>query len=138
MSKTIYGLTKGTEVEKKIAALAQAEANGTRNYYAMARLAREQNLPEDLAKTLECMADQESNHAGFYTVLNGGIPEDLFKRMEEAAKVECSAKEGLAPLVDCLRELGSEEAAAQAEEFINQEMHHGELLHELLKKYRNS
>lgn len=137
MSKNIYGLTKGTEVEKKIAALAQAEANGTRNYYAMARLAREQKLPEELAKTLECMADQESNHAGFYTVLNGGIPEDLFKRMEEAAKVECSAREGLAPLVDCLRKLGSEEAATQAEEFINQEMHHGELLHELLKKYRN-
>ncbi|MCI6619663.1 MAG: rubrerythrin [Prevotella sp.] len=132
----IYGLTKGSEMEKKIAALAQAEANGTKQYYAMARLAREQQLPQEVADTLERMADQESNHAGFYTVLNGGLPEDLFKMMEQAAKVECSAKKGISPLADCLRKMGAEEAADQVEVFINQELHHGEILQELLKKYR--
>ena len=39
MEKKLYGLTKGTELEKMITAAANAEANGTKQYYALARMA---------------------------------------------------------------------------------------------------
>ena len=39
---SIYGLTKGTELEQMVKAIMQAEANGTMMYYALARLAKEQ------------------------------------------------------------------------------------------------
>ena len=40
--KSIHGLTKGTELEKTAAMLAQGEAKGAMMYYALANLAREQ------------------------------------------------------------------------------------------------
>lgn len=136
MEEKLYGLTKGTEYEKMITAAANAEAAGAKLYYAVARLAREQQLPDEISKTMEEMADQESNHAGFYAMLNAACPKDIFDFMEHAAKSELSAENALSPLVPALRELGSEEAARQVEEFIRQEVHHGELLAALVKKYR--
>ena len=136
MEKKLYSLTKGTELEKMITAAANAEANGTKQYYALARMAREQQLPEEVSNTLEQMADQESNHAGFYAMLNGTYPEDIYGIMEKAAKGEYAAGKVLAPLAEALRALGSEEGAKQVEEFIRQEIHHGELLEQLIKKYR--
>ena len=38
--KSIHGLTKGTELEKTAAMLAQGEAKGAMMYYALANLAR--------------------------------------------------------------------------------------------------
>lgn len=132
----LYGLTKGTELEKMIEAAANAEANGTKKYYAMARIARAQGLPDEISETLEKMADQESNHAGFYAMLNAAVSDDLFKLMESSAKGEYNAEKTLTPLAAKFHEMGNENAAKQVEEFIRQEIHHGELLDELLKKYR--
>jgi len=132
----LYGLTKGTELEKYINAAATAEANGAKQYYTLARLAREQGLPSEIADAFEQMADQESNHAGFYALLNAGCPEDIFSVMEHLAKGEYAAEKALRPLADSLRAMGSEEAANQVEEFSRQEVHHGEILDELLKKYK--
>ncbi len=136
MTKKLYGLTKGTELEKMITAAANAEANGTKQYYALARMAREQNLPEEVSDTLEKLADQESNHAGFYAMLNGTYQEDIYAIMERSAKGEYAAEKALKPLADALRQMGSEEAAEQVEEFIRQEVHHGVVLEELVRKYR--
>lgn len=136
MDKKIYGLTKGTDLEKTIAMVANAEANGTKQYYAMARMAREQGLPEALATKLEELADQESTHAGFYATLNAEVPGDLFGVMERMAKGEYGAQKVLQPLADQLRAMGSEAAASQCEAFIRQETHHGEVLDELLRQYR--
>ena len=60
----IVGVTKGTPLEKQVGIIADAEVRGTKQYYALARAAREQGLPEEIAVKLEEMADQESNHAG--------------------------------------------------------------------------
>lgn len=40
------------------------------------------------------------------------------------------------PLAEKLRQLGSEDAAKQVEEFTKQEIHHGEMIDELFKKYK--
>ena len=44
--ESLHSLTKGTELEPMMAAMAQGEANGVMMYYALARLAKEQGLDE--------------------------------------------------------------------------------------------
>ena len=51
-------------------------------------------------------------------------------------KGELGAGKFLQPLADKLRELGREDVALQIEEYIRQELHHGEILGELLAKYK--
>ena len=48
---SIYGLTKGTELERTVKGYMQAEANGAMMYYALARLAKEQGF-DDIVETL--------------------------------------------------------------------------------------
>ena len=43
---SIYGQTKGTELEKVVKNIMQAEANGTMMYYALARMAKEQGYDD--------------------------------------------------------------------------------------------
>lgn len=73
---SIYGQTKGTELEKIFKTFMQAEANGTMMYYALARLAKEQGY-DDVASELIESANQEAVHAGFYAVMNGKYPQFL-------------------------------------------------------------
>ena len=115
--------------------IADAEVRGTKQYYALARAAREQGLPEEIAVKLEEIADQESNHAGFYALLNAETPIDVFAAMRKAAKLEYNAGIVLQPVADKLRAMGAEKAAQTVETFIVQERHHGEMLDELLRKY---
>lgn len=136
MENKLYGLTKGTDLEKMIKAVATAEANGTKMYYALARIVREQGQPQELADTLEKMADQESNHAGFYAMLNAEVKDDIFAVLEQVKKAEYGAEKTLLPLAEKLRQLGSEDAAKQVEEFTKQETHHGEMIDEIFKKYK--
>lgn len=136
MKKKLYGLTKGTDLEKMIGSIANAEVNGTKRYYTLARMALEQGLPQEVADTLKQMADQESNHAGFYAMLNASYDTDIFDELERAEKGELGASKALLPLAEQLRALGSEEAALQVEEFTRQETHHGEMIRALLEKYR--
>lgn len=136
MDNKLYGLTKGTDLEKMIKAVATAEANGTKLYYALARIAREQGQPQELADTLEKMADQESNHAGFYAMLNAEVKDDIFAVLEQVKKAEYGAEKTLLPLAEKLRQLGSEDAAKQVEEFAKQETHHGEMIDEIFKEYK--
>ena len=131
----VMGVTKGTPLEKQMGTIADAEVRGTKQYYALARAAREQGLPEEIAVKLEEMADQESNHAGFYALLNAETPLDVFAAMRKAAKPEYNAGIVLQPVADKLRAMGAEQAAQTVETFIAQERHHGEMLDELLRKY---
>ena len=131
----VMGVTKGTPLEKQMGIIADAEVRGTKQYYALARAAREQGLPEEIAVKLEEMADQESNHAGFYVLLNAETPLDVFAAMRKAAKPEYNASIVLQPVADKLRAMGAERAAQTVETFIAQERHHGEMLDELLRKY---
>lgn len=133
--ESLHGLTKGTELEKTVAALAQSEANGTMMYYALARLAKEQGLEEVAEKFIEA-ANQEAVHAGFYATLNGKYPQDFWKFVETVKNVEYSGKEKLKALADKVREAGFNDAADKMEIFAKQEYHHGEILDEILKKYK--
>ena len=132
--KSIHGMTKGTSLEKMTSMLAQAEAKGVMMYYALARLAEEQGLPDAAEKFMEA-AHQEADHAGFYAVLSGMYPKDFWTLVRGLQKAESAGEASLKKLADSFRAQGLAEAAEQVEIFAGQEGHHGVLLQELLDKY---
>ncbi len=133
-SDSIHGLTKGTDLEPTMAAMAQGEANGVMMYYALARLATEQGLP-DAASTFIEAANQEAVHAGFYATLNGKYPQNFWTFIAGIAKAESKGEAGVQALAEAVRAAGLTAAADEMEIFAKQEGHHGVILDELLKKY---
>ena len=132
--ESIHGLTKGTDLEATMAAMAQGEANGTMMYYALARLAKEQGLNE-VASTFIESANQEAVHAGFYATLNGKYPKDFWQLVAGIAKAEYKGEESVKALADKVRAAGFAVAADEMEIFAKQEGHHGVVIDELMKKY---
>ena len=132
--ESLHGLTKGTELEPFMAALAQGEANGVMMYYALARLAKEQGL-DDVAATFIESANQEAVHAGFYATLNGKVPKDFWQFVAGVGKAEYKGKESIKALADKVRAAGLTAAADEMEVFAEQEWHHGVVIDEMLKKY---
>lgn len=132
---SIYGLTKGTELEPLIKNVMQAEANGTMMYYALARLAAEQGL-DDVAKIFIESANQEAVHAGFYAILNGKYPQNFWKLAEKVMKAEYSGEKQVKNLAEKVRAAGFNAAADQMEIFAAQEKHHGEVIKEIFEKYK--
>ena len=63
---SIYGKTKGTALEQIVEQAAKAESDGAMIYQFLARMAREQGLP-DVAKKFYNIAMQESIHSGFFS-----------------------------------------------------------------------
>lgn len=138
MAKTsLHGLTKGTELEKTAAMLAQGEAKGAMMYYALANLAREQGM-DDAAEVFIEAANQEANHAGFYAMLNGMYPENFWALVRGLAKAEAAGENSLKLLAARFRSAGLDAAAPQLEVFAKQEAHHGVILQELLDKYQQN
>ena len=133
--ESLHGLTKGTELEPMIKAAMMAEANGTMMYYALARLAKEQGL-EDVAKTFIESANQEAVHAGFYATLNGKYPKDFWQLAETVMNAEYSGDKSVREMAEKVRAAGFTQAADQMEIFAKQEFHHGEVIKELLEKYK--
>lgn len=84
---SIYGQAKGTKLEAMMKKMAQAEANGTMMYYALARLAKEQGYDDLVPLFLEA-AGQEAVHAGFYAVLGGQYPQDFWGLVKGLQKAE--------------------------------------------------
>mgnify|MGYP002869733639 CR=1 FL=1 len=132
--KSLHGLTKGTELEPMIKAVAAAEANGVMMYYALARLATEQGF-DDAAKVFIESANQEAVHAGFYATLNGRCPKDFWQFVAGVAKAEYKGEASVKALADKVRAAGFDKAADEMEIFAKQEGHHGVVIDELLKKY---
>ena len=112
---SLHGLTKGTELEQAMEALALGEAKGVMMYYALARLAKEQGLNEVAAELIES-ANQEAVHSGFYAVMNGKYPKDFWG-------------------ADKVRAEGFTAAADEMEIFAKQEGHHGVVIGKILEKY---
>lgn len=131
---SIYGLTKGTELEPMIKNIMQAEANGTMMYYALARLAKEQGFDE-ISKIFIESANQEANHAGFYATLNGKYPQNFWKLAETVKNAEYAGEAQVKAMAQKVRAAGFSEAADEMEIFAKQEWHHGEVIEEILKKY---
>lgn len=130
---SIYGLTKGTELEQMINGIMQAEANGTMMYYALARLAKEQGLT-DISKLFIQAANQEAVHAGFYNVLNGKTPQDFWNLVRTVRKLEYAGEAQVKAMADKVRAAGFAEAADEMDIFAQQEGHHGVMMDEILKK----
>ena len=133
--ESLHGLTKGTDLEPAMAAMAQGEANGVMMYYALARLAKEQGLNE-VANTFIESANQEAVHAGFYATLNGKVQKDFWQFVAGVAKAEYSGKTKIKTLADMVRAAGFDKAADEMEIFAEQEWHHGVVIDELLRKYK--
>jgi len=131
---SLHGLTKGTELEKAVEALALGEAKGVMMYYALARLAKEQGLNEVAAELIES-ANQEAVHSGFYAVLNGKYPKDFWSLMAGAQKAETAGEASIKALADKVRAAGFAAAADEMEIFAKQEGHHGVVLGKILEKY---
>lgn len=131
---SIYGLTKGTDLEKMMGALMKAESNGAMMYMALARVAKEQGYV-DAAEVFQEIAMQESVHSGFFAVLNGKYPQDFWKLVAGIQKAEAGADKQLLPIVDKFNSLGMNTAANELSAFIDQERNHGVMLEKLLNKY---
>ena len=86
---SIFGKTKGTELEKTIAQLAQGEAIGGAMYYALAYIAQKQFGLDKVSNEFIELGNQETNHGAFYAMLNGRYPTDekyfwqMVRRSEE-------------------------------------------------------
>ena len=133
-TESLHGLTKGTDLEPTMAAMAQGEANGVMMYYALARLAKEQGLG-DVAQTFIESANQEAVHAGFYATLNGKYPKDFWQFVAGVAKAEYKGETSIKALADKVREAGLTAAADEMEVFAKQEGHHGVVIDELIAKH---
>lgn len=131
---SIYGQTKGTELEAMAKTMMQAEANGTMMYYALARLAKEQGY-DDLVPLFTEAANQEAVHAGFYAVINGKYPQDFWGLVKTLQKAETNGEAQVKAMADKVRAAGFAEAADEMEVFAKQEGHHGELMAEILARY---
>ncbi|MBQ7198341.1 MAG: rubrerythrin [Selenomonadaceae bacterium] len=133
---SFYGLTKGTELDFAMDCAARAEANGGVRYYLLARLADEQGLDKEISKTLIELANQEINHAGFYATVNGKFPNDIWSSLESIMHAEYEAEKNIKNMSDKVRAAGFNEIADQMDIFMKQEVHHGEVLEELIKKFK--
>ena len=136
---SIFGQTKGTELEKQIAQLAQGEAVGGAMYYALAKVAKEQFGLNDAAKEFVELGNQKTNHGAFYALLNGRYPSDertFWQMVRGLSKAEYKGENNVNQLADKLAEIGvSKEAVEQVREFALQEKHHGEVTKAIIDKY---
>ena len=136
---SIYGQTKGTELEKQIAQLATGEAVGGAMYYALAKVAKEKFGLDDVAKEFIELGNQETNHGAFYSMLNGRYPSDektFWQMVRGLSKAEYKGEGNVNQLANKLAELGvAKEAVEQVREFALQEKHHGEVTKAIIDKY---
>lgn len=136
---SIFGQTKGTEIEKQIAQLASGEATGGAMYYALAYIAKEKFGLDEVAKEFFELGNQETNHGAFYALLNGRYPNDekaFWKMIRGLSKAEFKGEDSVNKLADKLASLGVDEKAVnQVRIFAEQEKHHGEVTKEIIEKY---
>lgn len=81
-------------------------------YYALAQLAREQEL-DDVAATLIEVGNQEAVHAGFYAVLNGKYLNDFWNLVENLQKLEVNGEAKIKAMADKVRAAGASDAAGE-------------------------
>ncbi|MFT8347650.1 ferritin family protein [Clostridium saccharoperbutylacetonicum] len=131
---SIVGLTKGTDLEKKIDEMWKGEAMAAAAYHAFAIVAKEKGLLE-LSEALKKIAADEARHGGIYAALNGHTNENLSETLSSMANGEISASEQIKELSNEIHKLGFEEAAQAVKAAAEDEYGHGTLLKELVKKY---
>lgn len=131
---SIFGVTKGTELEKEIDKLWKGEEQGAGMYAALACLAKERGL-EEVSEDLMKVAVDEARHAGLYAVLNGHANDDIFDVLKKMGPLESGGVEKLQQFAERVRELGLKEAAEQIESAALDEGRHGEILKDLVERF---
>ena len=104
----VFGKTKGTDLEKIIAQLAQGEAIGGAMYYALAKIAKEKFGLNDVAEEFIELGNQETNHGAFYAVLNGRYPfveKDFWQMVRGLSKAEFKGEDNVNQLAKKLENL---------------------------------
>ncbi len=137
---SVYGATKGTDLEKIISDSEQGEANGTVMYQALAVIGREQGYAEE-AELFSEMANMEAMHAGFYAAMNGKYPKDFFELLKVIQQAEEKADNKITENIKKVRALNTPEALSAAEgmEFISaQELFHANMLKMLIERHEKS
>lgn len=132
---SLHGITKDTELKDKIEQYWNLELQGVGIYYTLSRLAKEQGF-DDIAQTLIGLGNDEARHAGLYGTLNGKMPVDFFKVLEQAVHGEENGMIEIKKIVESLKGLGLEQAAAEVDAAANDEGHHAQVLKNLLQKYK--
>jgi len=130
---SIYGVTKGTKFEEQIDRNGKAEEQGAGMYAGLAYLAKERGL-DDIAEVLLKIALDEARHAGLYAVLNGRTNKDIFEVIKKYAPGEKNAFEMLNQFASQVRDIGLDDAAKHIENMASDELHHSELLSDLIDK----
>lgn len=131
---SIFGVTKGTELEKEIDKMWKGEAQGAAMYAGLALLAKERGLEEVSEKLIKVSAD-EARHAGLYAVLNGHVNGDIFEVLKKTEPIEINGVEKLQQFAERVRKLGMKEAADHIESAALDEGRHGEILKDLVKRF---
>lgn len=131
-----YGITKGTPFEKPIEDLSKGEAGGASMYAALAYIAKEKELNDVSDKLMEIAID-ELRHAGFYTILNGQVDENIFEMLKKMAPVESSGVEKLQQFAETLKNSGLESVAKHVETIASDEGRHGKTLEKLIEDNMN-
>ena len=132
---SILGETKGTKLEKDIDKMWKGEAQGAAMYAGLALLAKERGLEEVSEKLVKISAD-EARHAGLYAVLNGHVNGDIFDVLKKMEPLESNGVEKLQQFAENVRKLGMKEAAEHIESVALDEGRHGEILKDLVAKFK--
>jgi len=129
---SLYGVTKGTELERQIDKLLELETRAVGLYHGLVRLAKEKGL-DDVADALLKLANDEACHAGLFTVLNAHVPPNIFAVLGRVAEAESNAVKDIKALAQNARDLGFDEVAREIEVVANDEARHGQALQELVR-----
>lgn len=131
---SLIGLTKGTDLEKKIDEMWKGEAMGAAAYHAFAIVAEEKGLSE-LSEGLKKIAADEARHGGLYAALNGHTNENLLETLSSISDSEISGSEQIKVLSDAMHKLGFDEAAQAVKAAAEDEYRHGKIIKELIEKH---
>lgn len=131
---SLIGLTKGTDLEKKIDEMWKSEAMAAAAYHALAIVAEEKGLSQ-LSEQLKKIAADEAHHGGLYAALNGHTNENLLETLSSMSNSEISAGEKIKELSKVVSKLGLDEAAQAIKAAGEDECRHGKILKELVEKY---
>lgn len=131
---SIFGVTKGTELEELIDKNGKAEEQGAGMYAALAIIAKERGLDE-ISEVLLKIALDEARHAGLYAVLNGHSNQDIINTLSRMSPLESAAEVRLYKLAENVSELVSKEAGDKIKALAADEGRHGEILKDLVEKF---
>lgn len=126
--------TKGTDIEKEVAANFAGETQEVGIYLAMSRQASRSGYGE-LAEIFKRLAWEEAEHAARFAEMNGVIHDDLKANIEMMLEGESMANAEKRAASDKAIDVGLEDAGDFFKESSKDEGRHYKILEGILKRY---